>query len=153
MSRHSIGSTTSKVEYIEVNSLGGTIESSEDLVRGRSGADNIDPQDALLLNQYCRKVDMRILSYAIVLCILNQGDRGSLGVAKVVGLEEDLGMINNDFNIAATLFTVGYLSLEMFSNFILKRVGASRLLPTLGVLWGVVCALQGVIRTKTQLFV
>ncbi|KAJ2494679.1 hypothetical protein GGF44_003367, partial [Coemansia sp. RSA 1694] len=112
MSIHSIGSTTSKVEYIEVNSLGGTIESSEDLVRGRSGADNIDPQDALLLNQYCRKVDMRILSYAIVLCILNQGDRGSIGVAKVVGLEEDLGMINNDFNIATTLFTVGYLSLE-----------------------------------------
>ncbi|KAJ2459905.1 hypothetical protein GGF42_001177 [Coemansia sp. RSA 2424] len=153
MSRHSIGSTTSKVEYIEVNSLGGTIESSEDLVRGRSGADDIDPQDAQLLNQYCRKVDMRILSYAIVLCILNQSDRGSIGVAKVVGLEEDLGMIKNDFNIATTLFTVGYLSLEMFSNFILKRVGASRLLPTLGVLWGVVCALQGVIRTKTQLFV
>ncbi|KAJ2741444.1 hypothetical protein GGI20_005184 [Coemansia sp. BCRC 34301] len=156
MSNNSLGSTNSKVEYIEVNTLGGTIESTDDLVGRTAGAElatNLDPQDAQLLNKYCHKVDMRILVYAIVLCVLNQSDRGSIGVAKVVGLEDDLGMVKNDFNIATTLFTVGYLSLEMFSNFILKRVGASRLLPTLGVLWGIVCALQGVIRTKTQLFV
>ncbi|KAJ2384460.1 hypothetical protein H4S02_004804 [Coemansia sp. RSA 2611] len=156
MSIHSIGSTTSKVEYTEVNSFGGNIESTDDLAgRARTQATTIslDPHDTQLLNQYCRKVDLRILSYAILLCILNQSDRGSIGVAKLVGLESDLHMVKNDFNIATTLFTVGYLSLEMFSNFLLKRVGASRLLPTLGVLWGLVCALQGVIQTKTQLFV
>ncbi|KAJ2801336.1 hypothetical protein H4S07_004967, partial [Coemansia furcata] len=155
MSDHSIGSATSKVEYIEVSSLGGIIECSEDLVRTVSGEPNVnslDQQETQMLNRYCRKVDMRILAYAVVLCILNQSDRGSIGVAKLVGLESDLHMVKNDFNIATTLFTVGYLSLEMFSNFILKRVGASRLLPTLGVIWGVVCALQGVIQTKSQLF-
>ncbi|KAJ1997518.1 hypothetical protein GGI06_006470, partial [Coemansia sp. S85] len=135
MSIHSIGSTTSKVEYTEVNSFGGNIESTDDLAgRARTQATTIslDPHDTQLLNQYCRKVDLRILSYAILLCILNQSDRGSIGVAKLVGLESDLHMVKNDFNIATTLFTVGYLSLEMFSNFLLKRVGASRLLPTLG---------------------
>ncbi|KAJ2834929.1 hypothetical protein GGI24_000118 [Coemansia furcata] len=155
MSNHSVGSATSKVEYSEVSSLGGIIECSENLVgtdRDEPNVNNLDPQEKQMLNRYCRKVDMRILAYAVVLCILNQSDRGSIGVAKLVGLESDLHMVKNDFNIATTLFTVGYLSLEMFSNFILKRVGASRLLPTLGVLWGVVCALQGVIRTKSQLF-
>ncbi|KAJ1962582.1 hypothetical protein GGI12_002571 [Dipsacomyces acuminosporus] len=112
-----------------------------------------DKLDEHKINRYCRKVDVRVLIYAIILCILNQCDRGSIGVAKVVGLEEDLDMVHNDFNIASTLFTVGYLSLEFFSNFVLKRVGASRLLPTLGILWGMVCAFQGVIRTKHQLFV
>ncbi|KAJ2089359.1 hypothetical protein IW138_003527 [Coemansia sp. RSA 986] len=43
-------------------------------------------------------------------------------------------MTKNDFNVATTLFTVGYLSLEVFSNFVLKRVVVSKLLPTLGVL-------------------
>ncbi|KAJ2813914.1 hypothetical protein H4S07_000307 [Coemansia furcata] len=155
MSNHSIGSATSKVEYIDVGILGGIIECSENLpgmVRDEPDVNSIDQQETQMLNRYCRKVDMRILAYAIVLCILNQSDRGSIGVAKLAGLESDLHMVKNDFNIATTLFTVGYLSLEMFSNFILKRVGASRLLPTLGVIWGVVCALQGVIQTKSQLF-
>ncbi|KAJ1942118.1 hypothetical protein GGF37_003254, partial [Kickxella alabastrina] len=98
-------------------------------------------------------IDTRILIFAIVLSILAQSDRGSIGVAKVVGLEKDLEMVNNNFNIAATLYTAGFLSLEMFSNFLLKRVGASRLLPTLGIAWGIVCTLQGAINTKTQLYV
>ncbi|KAJ2214462.1 hypothetical protein EV179_003005 [Coemansia sp. RSA 487] len=71
---------------------------------------------------------------AIVLCVLGQSDRGSISVAKVAGLESDLRMTKNDFNVATTLFTVGYLSLEVFSNFVLKRVVVSKLLPTLGVL-------------------
>ncbi|KAJ1939531.1 hypothetical protein EC988_007286, partial [Linderina pennispora] len=136
-----IGSTQSKVEYQTVDSVEGSM-------------DFLDaPDESRIIEKYCRKVDRRILLYAVCLCILNQSDRGSIGVAKVVGLEKDLGMEHNDFNVAATLFTVGYLSLEFFSNFVLKKVGASRLLPTLGILWGIVCTLQGVIRTKTQLFV
>ncbi|KAJ1861380.1 hypothetical protein LPJ73_001034 [Coemansia sp. RSA 2703] len=147
---------SSKIEYIEVDSLGDS-PISPDALELRQSADSMSEFDSektnRMLNKYCAKIDRRILVYAIVLCVLNQSDRGSIGVAKVVGLEKDLGMVNNDFNIAATLFTVGYLSLEVFSNFILKYVGASRLLPTLGVLWGLVCALQGVIRTKVQLYV
>ncbi|KAJ2123754.1 hypothetical protein IW147_002347 [Coemansia sp. RSA 720] len=137
-----IGAKVSKVEYTELTDV--ALHGTEDSV-------SIE-QNNKLLSTYCRKVDRRILLYATILCILNQSDRGSIGVAKVVGLENDLGMVKNDFNIAATLFTVGYLSLEFFSNFVLKWVGASRLLPTLGILWGVVCALQGVITTKGQLY-
>ncbi|KAJ2175571.1 hypothetical protein GGF45_003832, partial [Coemansia sp. RSA 551] len=137
-----IGAKVSKVEYTELTDV--ALHGTEDSVSTE--------QNDKLMSTYCRKVDRRILLYATILCILNQSDRGSIGVAKVVGLENDLGMVNNDFNIATTLFTVGYLSLEFFSNFVLKWVGASRLLPTLGILWGVVCALQGVITTKGQLY-
>ncbi|KAJ1805047.1 hypothetical protein LPJ56_005467 [Coemansia sp. RSA 2599] len=147
---------STKVEYIEVDSLGDSrdnIGSPEIRDSSEDASEDSQEKTERKLDRYCAKVDRRILLYAIVLCVLNQSDRGSIGVAKVVGLEEDLGMAKNDFNIAATLFTVGYLSLEMFSNFVLKYVGASRLLPFLGILWGLVCALQGVIRTKTQLYV
>ncbi|KAJ2722540.1 hypothetical protein GGI07_003247 [Coemansia sp. Benny D115] len=147
---------STKAEYIEVDSLGRYADASDELESRAASpsSESMDPAKAeKKLNKYCRKIDRNILIYAIVLCILNQSDRGSIGVAKVVGLEKDLGMENNDFNIATSLFTVGYLSLEMFSNFILKYVGASRLLPTLGVLWGLVCTLQGVINTKVQLYV
>ncbi|KAJ2129622.1 hypothetical protein GGF48_002354, partial [Coemansia sp. RSA 921] len=112
-----IGAKVSKVEYTELTDV--ALHGTEDSVSTE--------QNDKLMSTYCRKVDRRILLYATILCILNQSDRGSIGVAKVVGLENDLGMVNNDFNIATTLFTVGYLSLEFFSNFVLKWVGASRL--------------------------
>ncbi|KAJ1721108.1 hypothetical protein LPJ61_006081, partial [Coemansia biformis] len=139
----SVGSSASKVAYVEVQSVDGSAQLA---------AEDDEKRTRELMRRYCRKVDWRILAYAIVLCVLNQSDRGSIGVAKVVGLEQDLGMVKNDFNIATTLFTVGYLSIEPFSNFILKRVGASKLLPTLGILWGTVCAFQGIINTKGQLY-
>ncbi|KAJ2752483.1 hypothetical protein IWQ56_006734, partial [Coemansia nantahalensis] len=135
----SVGSLPSKVAYAEVESA------------DEPEADEHKHSDAWM-RRYCRKIDCRILAYLMVLNVLNQSDRGSIGVAKVVGLEGDLGMVKNDFNVAATLFTVGYLSMEPFSNFVLKRVGASKLLPTLGVLWGAVCMAQGAISTKAQLF-
>ncbi|KAJ2781173.1 hypothetical protein H4R18_003043 [Coemansia javaensis] len=118
------------------------------------GADSKDDvgRSERLLRRYCHKVDWRILLYAMVLSVLNQCDRVSIGVAKVAGLEHDLGMTKNDFNIATTLFSVGFLAVEPFSNIVLKRVGASRLLPTLGVLWGAVCALQSAVRTRAQFF-
>ncbi|KAJ2714699.1 hypothetical protein H4R19_001593 [Coemansia spiralis] len=117
-----------------------------------SGASASAAERERALARYCRKVDCRILAYAMVLNVLNQCDRGSIGVAKVVGLEKDLGMVKNDFNIAATLFSVGFIAVEPFSNLVLKRVGASRLLPTLGILWGTVSALHGVVSTKGQLY-
>ncbi|KAJ2781175.1 hypothetical protein H4R18_003045 [Coemansia javaensis] len=140
--RSTVGSSASKIEYVEIQTIG------EDAPAAAPEGESSER----LLRRYCHKVDRRILLYAIVLCVLNQGDRSSIGVAKVAGLEHDLGMAKTDFNVATTLFTVGYLSIEPFSNFVLKRVGASRLLPTLGVLWGTVCALQGVINTKAQLY-
>ncbi|KAJ2809345.1 hypothetical protein H4R20_000155 [Coemansia guatemalensis] len=142
----SVGSSTSKIEYNEV------VDSSDEFADVVETQLEDEKEIAQMMARYCRKVDKRILIYAIVLCVLNQSDRGSIGVAKVVGLEQDLGMVKNDFNIAATLFSVGYVSLEFFSNFVLKHVGASRLLPTLGILWGCVCALQGVVSTKGQLY-
>ncbi|KAJ1665515.1 hypothetical protein EV178_003157 [Coemansia sp. RSA 1646] len=60
-------------------------------------------------------------------------------------------MTKNDFNVATTLFTVGYLSLEVFSNFVLKRVVVSKLLPTLGR-WQWVFILEGILTVVVSLF-
>ncbi|KAJ2389754.1 hypothetical protein GGI23_005772, partial [Coemansia sp. RSA 2559] len=114
MDQKIVGSGTSKFEYIEVDELrqsadisgGGTDEAQSNYGEATSVVEK-------RMSRYCRKVDMRILVYAIILCVLNQSDRGSIGVAKVVGLESDLGMTKHDFNIATTLFTVGYLVLEV----------------------------------------
>lgn len=143
-------------KYIQIffSTFTNIMDTKEKVSQSASKASLISTDDtSQQLSRYCRKIDLHILLYTIVLCILNQSDRSAIGVAKVVGLEKDLGLHHNDFNIAATLFTVGYLSLELFSNFVLKRVGASKLLPTLGILWGTVCASQGAISTKTQLYV
>jgi hypothetical protein len=42
-----------------------------------------------------------------------------------------------------TLFFVGYISLEVAWNLILKKLGPRIWLPLIGVVWGVVSTLQG----------
>ncbi|KAJ2764737.1 hypothetical protein IWQ57_005051, partial [Coemansia nantahalensis] len=67
----SVGSLPSKVAYAEVESA------------DEPEADEHKHSDAWM-RRYCRKIDCRILAYLMVLNVLNQSDRGSIGVAKVV---------------------------------------------------------------------
>lgn len=46
-----------------------------------------------------------------------------------------------------------YVCFEIPSNLLLKKVGAARLLPTLAVCWGISCLTQGVVTTKTGLYI
>lgn len=44
-----------------------------------------------------------------------------------------------------TLFFVGYISLEVFWNLALKRIGPRLWLPSITLVWGIVATLQGVV--------
>jgi hypothetical protein len=59
-----------------------------------------------------------------------------LGNAKIQGLEKDLKMKGNDYNIALFIFFVPYILFEVPSNIIIKRVAPSTWLSGIMVLWG-----------------
>lgn len=58
--------------------------------------------------------------------------------ARVQGLEEDLGMKGNQFNIAVSVLFVGYILGQIPSNLILSRVRPSVYLSLFVALWGAV---------------
>lgn len=67
-------------------------------------------------------------------------DRNALPNARIQGLEKDLGLKDDQFNICISVLFAGYLALQIPSNLILTRVRPSIYLPVCMALWGVVSA-------------
>lgn len=62
------------------------------------------------------------------------------------GLEDDLHLRGNQFNIAISVLYAGYLALQIPSNLILTRVRPSIYLPACMALWGVVSACTALVK-------
>ena len=73
--------------------------------------------------------------------------------ARVQGLEEDLGMEGNQFNIAVSVLFVGYILGQIPSNLILSRVRPSLYLSLFVALWGAVSTCTAAATTFNHLVV
>ncbi|KAF7336987.1 MFS domain-containing protein [Mycena venus] len=91
------------------------------------------------------KIDRWIIPVITIFYLLSFLDRTNIGNARIAGLQKDLNMSNKEYTIALTLTYVAYVSSELPSNLVLKRVGPNILLPTIMILWGLVATLQGVV--------
>jgi MFS family permease len=61
-----------------------------------------------------------------------------LSVARIAGMEQDLGIEKGDrYSIALLIFFIPYFILEIPSNLIIRRVGAARWLAFLSFAWGI----------------
>lgn len=88
-----------------------------------------------------------------ILLILNYLDRNALASARVQGIEKDLGMKGNDFNIAISILFAGYILGQVPSNLILSRVRPSIYLSGFVALWGAVSACTAAADNFTHLVV
>ncbi|KAJ1964769.1 hypothetical protein GGI12_001212 [Dipsacomyces acuminosporus] len=104
------------------------------------------------MRRYIRKIDIYLLLWLWLLNIFCQFDKQAIGSAKVVGLEKELGLVGRDFNIAATLFSVGFLLFDPISPYIVSRRGASRTLPCIVLLFGIVCGLTSLAHNKRDIY-
>ncbi|KAF8321438.1 MFS general substrate transporter [Cantharellus anzutake] len=71
----------------------------------------------------------------------------------ITGLLKDLKMSPSQFSIVLSIFFIPYLLVEMFSNFLFKRIGARIFIPTLVVAWGLVETFQGFVTSYHGLIV
>jgi len=94
-----------------------------------------------------RKLDMWVLPVVTMFYLLSFLDRSNIGNARVAGLQKDLKMSNKEYSIALTITYVPYIAAELPSNLLLKTVGPNLMLPTMLTLWGIVTALQGVVKS------
>lgn len=87
------------------------------------------------------------------LIVLNYLDRNALAAARVQGIEADLKMTGNDFNVAISVLFVGYILGQIPSNYILSRTRPSLYLSFWVAVWGVVSACTAAATNFTSLVV
>jgi len=98
-----------------------------------------------------RKIDLQIIPWLTLLYLLNFLDRGSIGNAKLYNLETDIGITDNQYLVALTLFFFPYALFEPVSNVLVRKLRPSIWLPTMMICWGIVMTLHGVVRNYGSL--
>lgn len=73
-------------------------------------------------------------------------DRTNVGNAKILGLEEDLGLSNLQYTQGLAVFYATYIVSELPSNLVLKKVSPKIWLPVLASAWGIVTMCLGFVR-------
>ncbi|ORY96884.1 major facilitator superfamily transporter [Syncephalastrum racemosum] len=82
------------------------------------------------------KLDLSVLPFATVLYLFSSLDRGNIGNARLGGLEEDLGLVGNEFYNALSIFFVGYVMFQIPSNIGLKIFTPSLWFGFAALAWG-----------------
>ncbi|KAL9588404.1 MAG: hypothetical protein Q9203_002789 [Teloschistes exilis] len=100
------------------------------------GAGNEAMCDTDIEKRVLRKCDLHVLPILYTLYMLSYLDRINIGNARIEGLEKDLGMSGNDYNIAVQVLFIPYILLEVPSNIMLKRVAPSTWLSFIMFIWG-----------------
>ncbi|TFK72611.1 MFS general substrate transporter [Pluteus cervinus] len=98
---------------------------------------------AKLEKQLLRKLDLRMIML-VVIFILNYMDRSNVAVARLAGLEKDLGLKGNQYSTVLSIFIVGYILMMVPSNLFLNYLKRPSLyLPTCTIVWGILSVLTG----------
>ncbi|KAG9564302.1 MFS general substrate transporter, partial [Aureobasidium melanogenum] len=118
-------------------------------------ASSISSADFTHINEksLLRKLDWRLLPGVSLLYLVSFLDRSNVANARLDGLTTDLHMTGNEYLTGLTLFFIGYISLEVVWNLILKKIGPRIWLPAVTIVWGIVTTLQGILVNKVGFFV
>ncbi|KZT42389.1 MFS general substrate transporter [Sistotremastrum suecicum HHB10207 ss-3] len=97
------------------------------------------------------KLDLTLVPLTTMIYLLSFLDRTNIGSAKVAGMQKDLKLTANQFSVALTVTYVLFILSEIPSNLLMKKFGANNLIPGLTILWGMVCACQGAVKSYSGL--
>lgn len=103
---------------------------------------SVSPMTDALEASTLRRVTTRLAPLLMALYFVNYLDRTNLGIAKAE-VSADLQMSATMFGLAAGIFFIGYVLVEVPSNLALVRFGARRWLARIAVSWGIVAVAIG----------
>ncbi|GAB1321013.1 hypothetical protein MFIFM68171_11223 [Madurella fahalii] len=124
-------------------SLAATGASSGDLDAAWKYLENhrdVDGKSQINLVALRRKIDFRIVPLMFLCYTLQFLDKVILNYAAVMGIREDLGMLENEFSNVATFLFVGLLCFEIPNIYFLQAVPAAKWLGLNVILWGTATA-------------
>ncbi|MDH2380288.1 MFS transporter [Bradyrhizobium sp. CER78] len=107
-------------------------------------------QDAAHSRLYGR-IAWRLIPFLLACYTVAIIDRFNIGFAKLQFLH-DLNIDDAVFGLAAGIFSVGYVALEVPSNLLLVKIGVRKTLLRIMVLWGTVTVLLALVQNQYHLY-
>ncbi|KAI9146716.1 hypothetical protein HJFPF1_13534 [Paramyrothecium foliicola] len=89
-----------------------------------------------------RKLDRTILPWIMLLYLLSYIDRSNMGNARNIGLEKDVGLTSEQYQLASATFYIGTVIFGTVGGLMLKIIKPSMWLGVCAVGWGAVSTLQ-----------
>ncbi|CAK3836004.1 vitamin h [Lecanosticta acicola] len=105
-----------------------------------------EPQDKRIERDILRKLDLTLIPMLWSLFVVSFADRSNIGNAKIQGMQTDLHLTGNKYNIAVLVFTVAYVAFGVPAN-VAFRVLGPRSLAAMMLLWGICALCQGLVQT------
>ncbi|KAM5345139.1 hypothetical protein ACJ41O_011001 [Fusarium nematophilum] len=109
------------------------------------------PGSAAREQRLIRKIDLYVLPWLCITYALSLIDRSNIAAAKIIGMEIDLNLTGNRYNVALLVFFITYIITEIPSNAIIRRVGTQKYLTILITSWGAIAMCFGFVKTYGQL--
>ncbi|KAJ3052872.1 hypothetical protein HK097_005493 [Rhizophlyctis rosea] len=100
-----------------------------------------------------RKIDWKIMLFTCIMFFALQIDRGNIHQALADNFLSDLKLNTNDFNYGQTIFLVSFLSAEVPSQMISKRLGPDNWIPIQMMTWSIVATSQAWINGRATFYV
>lgn len=97
---------------------------------------SLPPVDEASEKKLLRKCDLHVVPIISMLYVLSFLDRINIGNARIQGLEKDLNMSGQDYNIALMVFFIPYILFEVPSNILIRKIRPSTWLSLLMMAWG-----------------
>lgn len=98
---------------------------------------HLEPIDRAAEKRLIRKCDLYVLPVLSLLYTLAFMDRINIGNARLQGLEKDLNMKGQDYNVALFVFFIPYILFEVPSNLLIRKIAPSTWLSFIMILWGI----------------
>ncbi|CAG8216443.1 unnamed protein product [Penicillium salamii] len=106
-----------------------------------SGMDTLDPTDEKRL---VRKIDWILMPILITSYALQFLDKTSLAYSAILGLQEDLSLVGQEYSWTSSIFYIGYLVASYPISLGFVRFPLGKYLSILIFLWGVILTLHAV---------
>lgn len=162
------GTTADAVDTVDAVALTGSAEWTDRscFENGAPLEATLDPTEYKKLERRARfKMDVQVVPLCLLLYLLSFLDRTNIAQAvldgdaasgqstKNPGLMTSLGLTPHDYAVALTVLYPTYIALEVPSNLLIKRLGPRIWIPGLVILWGIVETLQGLVSSRTGLYI
>jgi sugar phosphate permease len=108
-------------------------------------------QDAIAPRTW-RKIGIRIIPLIGLAYVASYIDRANIGYI-AAPMSRDLHLDNSQIGLAAGLFFIGYVLVEVPSNMMLKRFGTRKWIARIMVTWGLVTAATAAVNSAATLYI